>query len=162
MEEKAEVLAWAQSPEVLRHSRDLLGDPPGRERLITSSARLALSRSLEVANLTRGHRGHVVIGRDSVIVSSTRTNEIGRASTLTERSGVLDSVWKGHAVLSVPDKAGTKPGTAEGTSSIAPLRGADGSVIGALALRLDPKHYFSDLFHPGSVVPAARASPNSR
>ncbi|MCC6651321.1 MAG: PAS domain S-box protein [Candidatus Eisenbacteria bacterium] len=157
MEEKAEALAWAQSPEVLRHSRQLLSGTAGREPLLADGSRRALVRSLEGADHTRGHRGHAVIGRDSVIVSSTRPGEIGSASALAGRTGVLDSIWNGHSVLSVPDKGDTKPGNTEGTVSIAPLRGADGRVIGALALRLDPKHYFSDLFHPGSVAPTARA-----
>lgn len=155
--ERAEALAWAESPEVVEQTQRVLREPRTHAALNASPAQNLLRLCLNGASHTRGHIGFLVISRDSVIVGASDEADLGRRVVPGNRPAAFASAWNGETVVSVPRGGAGGSSALQGTFSLAPIRDRENEVVAVLALRLDPARDFSDLFQPSRVVPTAEA-----
>ena len=118
------------------------------EDLANCDAARALQSALQPMLKPQHYLDYLVVGADERILASPRSSELGRP-TPPAYAPFVRRALAGQAMLSRPlAREGPQGGTAERPVMFvaAPVPGARGGVIAALALRLKPEDEFSRLF----------------
>ena len=158
-QELASVQTWAESGDVIRLTEELLNVPPDQTSLIAAPVTRVLRNLLSSVQAARRYEGFFIIGPNNISLSSSRDSNVGSTNLLVNHPRVLDRLWRGESVLSLPmrsdvplpDSHGVKQ-TGRATMFVgSPIRGAAGNVIALLTFRLNPSMDFTSIFRRGRL-----------
>jgi signal transduction histidine kinase/DNA-binding response OmpR family regulator len=138
----------------------LLNVPRTAEALRRSRALADLRRFFEPYRAQLKDKGFFIITRDGVNVGSMRDANLGMKNLIAmERPVFIDRVFRGETVLippiqsdvSLPDLSGEMRSGLATMFMAAPIMAADGKVVAALTLRLDPYATLTRIAQVGRV-----------
>ena len=158
-EERASARIWAQTPELIELTEELLRQAPTPEALLAIPQQDAVRRLLQRVQSTKGYEGFFIIAPDGISLSSSRDENIGIANLLMEQPDVLARLLAGSTVLSLPQRSDVplidehgNPEQGRPTMFVgAPVLGANGAPIAALVFRLNPFLDFTAIFQRGRL-----------
>ena len=146
---------WAADPDVVAAAEQLLDTNHSHDTLLARSEQYELRDLLRPVIEAREYQGFFVVAPDDHSVASTRDENTGITNLAAARQpGRMRQVFNGETVLTIPQISDVPlPGPGgEVVSglptmfSAAPIRSADGTVVGALMFRLDVLRSFNQIF----------------
>lgn len=158
-EHRSEVQLWADLPEVVRITEEILAVEPVQEILVNSPIQAELRELFLPLTSPEDHHGFFIISPQNINLGSTRDNNIGIVNLLTEQGDVLERLWSGETVLTLPQQSDV-PLLDENGNLIAdaatmfvgtPIRDEKGEVIAILTVRIKPFQNFSGIFQQGRL-----------
>jgi len=156
-EQQTVVSLWSNIPKLRQAAIGLIARPQTTEALLSSSEQRTLRKWLQPLSADRGYHGYFIVARNNLNLASSRDENVGTTSLLTQQPEFLQSLWSGQSAVSLPfvsdvalpDSAG-KLRLGMPTMFVgAPIRNAAGQVVAILTLRLDPAEEFSHIFTHG-------------
>ena len=138
----------------------LLNVPPNAKELLESDELADIRQFFEETIDRFGETGFFIINADFISIASKLDNNIGKRNLIAEeRPDLLERVFKGETVFVPPIRSDVyihknKSKTSRFSSMIfivAPVRDANGSILAALARRLDPADDFSRVIQLGRI-----------
>ena len=158
-EEQSSAIIWASDPRILGPIRSLLESPHDKSSLVSHPAQQQLRQHFDGIISTKSYRGYFIIGPDSLSLSSTRDSNIGISNLLAQQRSILDSIFNGKSVITLPQYSDVKlsdnsTGLYDGKDPTmfvgAPIYDK-GKVIAALTLRIDPEVDFTNIIRRGRI-----------
>lgn len=150
----ASVELWAESDLVITAAETLQKLPRQRQLLISSTMQKNLREIISPVYRNIGFRGFFIIGKDNINLASSRDANIGSINLLAEQEGVLERLWQGESVFSLPQISDVMLENKEGKQEeglptmfvAAPIKDAKNNVVAILSFRLDPDESFASAF----------------
>ena len=145
---------------LVKDIKRLLNVPPNTKALLESNELADIRQFFEKTQDRFGETGFYIINTDVISIGSKRDNHIGKRNLIAEkRPDLLERVFKGETVFIPPIRSDIhlhekKKETSRLPSTIfivAPVRDANGSILAALARRLDPAEDFSRVIQLGRI-----------
>ncbi len=156
---QATAMVWASTPEVESAARALEAAWRAGESLSEHPAQLELRRIMQPVLSATSHDGYFIIGSDGFNLASSRDENLGRQSLLTEQHAFLSRIRAGEPAVSLPqisdvplrDRDGVlRPGLA--TMFVgSPVRDPEGNVVAVFAARIDPREDFTTILRRGRI-----------
>ncbi len=150
---------WADSAEVTSFTQRLLEIDPSQEALLLDPAQSAAREFFAPILASRFYRGYFLIGRDGLSLSSTRDANVGTPNLVLAQPKFLESIWNAEPAITTPMRS-DEPLVNENGVLVAdqatmfvgaPVRDAEGEIVAALTLRLDPAQDFTAILQRGRV-----------
>lgn len=138
----------------------LLNVPPNTKELLESDELADIRQFFEKTQDRFGETGFFIINADFISIGSKRDKSIGKRNLIAEkRPDLLERVFKGETVFIPPirsdiylhEKKTETSGLPSTIFIVAPVRDANGSILAALARRLDPAEDFSRVIQLGRI-----------
>ena len=147
----------ASNEQLVRHTQSLLKAHAGNEDLSIALAQSSVRNLLKEHLIYKGYRGFFLINPDGINIGSTRDHNLGVKNLMLNQDGLLASVFKGEDVLSRPMPSDVPLADKQGkiiegypTMFVAtPIKDKHGSVIAALAFRINPMDTYSEIILRG-------------
>ena len=156
-EHRSATMVWANAPEVLQFTRELLQSDSSKASLISADAQERVRKLFHPTYAGRGYQGFFIIGPGNINLSSRRNQNIGEVSLLEKRQKFLKQIWAGSSAVSLPqlsdvqladERGDLKKGRA--TMFVgAPILDELGEVIAILTFRINPYVDFAPIFKRG-------------
>jgi len=144
--------------ELARITEGLIKLPVGRNTLLTSASLAETRRFFERNQKRFGNLGFFIINADSISIAARRDTNIGTRNLIAEhRPDLIQRVLEGETVFVPPIRSDVALGNVgEGHMPptmffAAPIRKVDGTVIAALAQRVDPGRDFTRVLQFGGI-----------
>ncbi|MDA2914267.1 PAS domain S-box protein [Acidobacteriia bacterium AH_259_A11_L15] len=158
-EHRALAQAWANSPRVLRLTRELLATPRTRDALIKAPVQAQIREWLHPVYSGKEYQGFFIIGPGNINLASTRDSNLGVPNLLIKQEDVLERMWSGQAALSLPQRSDVPLPDPNGvlreeqpTMFIgAPIWDESGTVIAILTFRINPLEEFTAILQRGRI-----------
>ena len=145
---------------LVKDIKRLLNVPPNTKALLESDELADIRQFFEETQDRFGETGFYIINEDFISIGSKRDNQIGKRNLIAEkRPDLLERVFKGDTVFIPPIRSDIylhekKTETSQLPSTIfivAPVRDTNGTILAALARRLDPAEDFSRVIQLGRI-----------
>ncbi len=148
---------WANNVRLRAITKELINLSNTTNTLITSSSLASLRDLLTPVNKILGYRGFFIIGEDNTNLASSRDNNIGTMNLLTEQPELLDRLWSGETLITLPQPSDvplldTDGGMIPGLSTMfvaTSIKDEMGKIMAILTLRIDPVESFTKVFERG-------------
>ena len=158
-QEQMTATLWAESPDVLRLTQELLQAERSQESLQAAPPQQELRQLLQPVIDAHGYRGFFVISKENESLASMRDSNAGSTNVLAHQAGTLTAVWEGETVVSLPQPSDValigQDGMYDDSSPTmfvtAPIRDDGGQVIAALAFRINPFKDFAYIFQQSRI-----------
>lgn len=151
---QAPTLVWANDDRVREATLRLLKTPRERDALLTAPEqqllRVLFSPYLNVSGLD----GYFIVDQEGRSLASMRDENVGGINILAKQTGLLERIWGGETLMSLPMKSEVPlldvhghmvTGLATMFSST-PIQDETGKTIAILALRVSPDQSFGPIF----------------
>ena len=143
-EEQTRAKVWAQRPEIIKLTKQLLDAPRTQRALLDHPAQDQLRQNLRGVIKASNYDGFFIIAPDEISLGSMRNSNVGTPNLISSYTNALDKVWAGESVVSPPQQSDVPLGNAFGQLVdgmytmfvLAPVTDR-GQVIAALAFRID-------------------------
>jgi signal transduction histidine kinase len=150
---------WGDSPAVASLTQALLETDLTQSALLSSPAQTDMRVLLAAVLTSRDYQGYFVVGRDGLSLSSTRDENVGAPNLALAQSGFFERIWEGETAMSTPMNSDVPLPDENGVFHVdqatmfvgAPIRDADGEIVAALTLRIDPTQDFTAILQRGRV-----------
>lgn len=145
---------------LVKDIKRLLNVPPNAKELLESDELADIRCFFEETQDRFGETGFYIINADFISIGSKRDDQIGKRNLIAEkRPDLLERVFKGETVFIPPIRSDiylqekkTEDSHLPSTIFIvAPVRDTNGSILAALARRLDPAEDFSRVIQLGRI-----------
>jgi signal transduction histidine kinase/DNA-binding response OmpR family regulator len=158
-EHRAATQIWANSPELILLTEELLAIQERGESLINTTVQSTVNNWLDPVYSGKGYQGFFIIGPDNINLASTRNNNIGVTNLLTQQPYVIEKLWSGETAISLPQVSDvplpdSKGIMREGMPTMfvgAPIRNQKGNIIAILTFRINPAADFTAIFQRGRI-----------
>ena len=158
-EHRSAAKVWANTGEVRQATEYLLATSRTKRELVASQAQAKLRSWLRPINIGKGYQGYIVIGPDKVNLSSSRDQNIGALSLLSNQTEFLERVWLGKTAVSLPQISDVplpdnKGNLREGIPTMfvgAPILDDMRNVIAIFMFRIDPTGVFTAILQQGRI-----------
>ncbi len=154
--QKKSVELWAENDQVRIAAKELMGQH-SKGDLINCNAQKNLRKWLSPVFKIQGFRGFFIIGRDNTNLASYRDSNIGFKNLLTKQPELLDRLWGGEVVITLPQVSDvplmdTYGELVSGLATMfvaAPIKDDKGRTMAILTLRIDPDESLGSVFERG-------------
>ncbi len=158
-EHKSAAAIWANSAQVRQMSERLLDLANNSETLMLSAAQTKLRDWLLPICKVKGYQGYLIVGLDGITLGSSQNEDIGRGSVIFQDLELIEKVWFGETVVSLPQKSDVplpddKGGLRENAPTMlvsAPITDDSGITIALFAFRIDPAKDFTSMLQQGRI-----------
>lgn len=153
-----ETLIWAQSPNIVKFTRELLNTERTQDALIRSKAQKDIRALLRPVYVGKGYLGYFVIGPNDISLASSREENTGSRNLLAKQPEFINRVREGMTGLSLPQKSDVplrdvSENLVEELPTMfvgAPIRDETGVVLAILAFVLIPTRISRLFFNVGA------------
>ncbi len=145
---------------LVKDIKRLLNVPPNAKELLESDELADIRQFFEETIDRFGETGFFIINADFITIASKRDDNIGKRNVIAEnRPDLLERVFKGETVFVTPilsdvylhENKSEIPRLSSTIFIVAPVRDTNGSILAALARRLDPSDDFSRVIQLGRI-----------
>ncbi len=155
-EERTAVRTWAESPDLVLFTRDLLKQKPSSSELINMPSQAKLRGLLSRVIRARGYEGFFILSLGGVNLSASNKENIGAMNLLAEKKELMAKLIAGDSVLSLPQLHDVPLNDVLSTKHPAmfvssPISGITGDPIAILTFQLDPSRDFTEIFQRGRI-----------
>ena len=150
---------WGESPAVASFAQALLETDLTQSGLLSSPAQTDVRMYLAPVLASRDYQGFFLVGRDGLNLSSARNENVGTPNLALVQPRFFERIWEGEGAMSTPMNSDVPLPDENGVFHVdqatmfvgAPIRDADGEIIAALTLRIDPTQDFTAILQRGRV-----------
>lgn len=158
-EKEQDTLFWAQVPEVVALTEELLATERTPDALRRSPAQARIRALLKPIIQSEDFEGFFITAPDDISLASTRDENIGVLNPLISQPELLRFIRAGDTHISLPLRSDVPLPVRTGELvtgrltmySAAPMRNAAGEIIAMLTFRINPAHSFTSLFQAGRI-----------
>lgn len=158
-EQKATVEIWANSPEIVAFTEELLTIDPTHKALVNSPLQEEVREFLFPVHQGREYQGFFILNIDNISISSSRNINLGIPNPLASQEMLFERIVAGEARMSVPmpsdvpifDEDGVVSENTPTMFVAAPIRNNAGEIIGILSFRISPWQDFTSLLQRGRL-----------
>ncbi|MCH8836935.1 MAG: PAS domain S-box protein [Candidatus Marinimicrobia bacterium] len=158
-EHRAAAQIWANSPEVVKLTKELLATKRTEVALGNTSTQNEIRTWLRAVHTGKGYQGFFIIGPDNINLGSTRDINLGVPNLLVEQEKILTKIWSGKTAMSLPQRSDVPLPDENGilregqpTMFVgAPIRDEFGAIIAVLTFRINPREDFTAIFQRGRL-----------
>ncbi|MEA1968001.1 MAG: PAS domain S-box protein [Thermodesulfobacteriota bacterium] len=155
--QKKAVELWADNTQIQIAARKLMNLSNIPDLLINSQAQADLREWLAPVFRTQGFRGYFIIGDDNISIASSRDTNIGTPNLLTRQPELLNRLWAGETLITLPQSSDVALKNIEGEMIhglatmfvAAPIKDDKGKIMALLAFRIEPDENFLPIFEHG-------------
>lgn len=157
----ASARVWADNPELIALTEELLQQGPRPDILNNSPALIKIRSILQPAIVIdeNQYKGFFIVSPNGKNLASMRDMNIGQTNLLLQQANTFDKIIQGKTILSLPQLSDVPLRDTRGilrprqpTMFIGtPIRGQTGSIVAALLFRIDPHEDFSAILHKGGL-----------
>lgn len=156
---KSAVKLWANSPEIRAATRELLALQKTSKSLLNSDVQNRLRIWFKPLKEVTGYQGYFIIAPNNINLASSRDQNIGHKTPLLNQPKILQRIWQGEAIVSLPQRAHIP--LADGQGALhenqptlfigAPILNDAGQSIAIFIFRLNPSDDFTAIFQQGGM-----------
>lgn len=152
-------MIWANEPEVVALTRELLQTPITQADLGANPAQEKLRRLLDPILTARKYQGFFLINDKNINIASTHNENLARPSLLLSQPAFFNKIRQAKAALSLvqpsevplPDSRGHLTQGAPTMFVGAPVFGEGGDILAIFTFRIDPSQDFTSLLEMGRI-----------
>ncbi|MCO7224542.1 response regulator [Pleionea sp. CnH1-48] len=152
-EEKKFNRIWANHPVIQKQSQLLLAQGQSPDKLVSHPAQTKIRQLLTPIIESKGYTGYFIINKNFISLSSPKNTNVGSINLLVNQKELLDSVWKGSTVLSLPQKSDLELSSKNNATffTVSPIFNDKKEIVALFAFRLSPYHHFTEILQRGRL-----------